>query len=155
MLEIEARGKHGAFRGVKATGPSLETLPLIPTDHPSSGLGAPGYPSRTIFPPHKLSGQVTRLRSLSTSSPEEKNGARKGPNNRGTTHKSQRDPDGQPQTQTTLFLSQSEVTWSALPQSFARRSAVTARELGQTTSTFLLGTILYQCGCRRHVGACA
>lgn len=52
-----------------------------------------------------------------------------------------------------LFGSRSEFTWSAHPQSFARRFTATARELGQTTSTFRLGTLLNHCGCRSPCGA--
>lgn len=144
MLEMEAHGEHGMFRGAKATGQHLKRFPVsLKSTHPLA-WELQVSSSRTIFPPHKLSGQVTRLRSLSLSrsSSEENNEARKGPDYRGYSQIPRRARRATAQFPTTLLRSQSEFTWSTLPQSSARRSVLTARELGQTTSTFRLGTAL-------------
>lgn len=158
MLEIEAHGEHGMFRGAKATGPPLKRFPVsLKSPHPRAGELQVSS-SRTIFPPHKLSRQVTRLRVLSFSL----SAALKRtmwPERDRTIGALLTNPKENPTGDHTVphhsLRSQSEFTWSALPQSSARRSALTARELGQTTASFRLGTILCHCASRSPVGACA
>lgn len=102
MLEIEAHGKHGTFRGAKATGPHFKHFPLsLQSTHPLAWelqVIRLERSSHLINFRGKLLGCVLSREAVL----KMKNEARKGPNNKGTTHNSQGDPDGQPQSPTTL-----------------------------------------------------